>query len=245
MEAQNDKEIEHKRYLAQVQMRKEMALEETRANVGILELMRDKKKSYWDQMTSILTGSDVDKTLKAKIKDCKDATVKIIEKELTNDDDERQHMLELAIEVKKRQRVMKDTEHHNEGQLHDETVNQTKAFTRMQIDHARRKRAKDEEMETELFNYELECQESETHNRCQRISIRRALELKQQRNQQLEATKEALGLSSQELRKESGKKLRGNFTKQPHNIPPGDYVLGWMWDCEESSQIWASCSDVR
>jgi len=31
----------------------------------------------------------------------------------------------------------------------------------------------------------------------------------------------------------------------PHNIPPGDYVLGWRWDCEESSQIWASCSDVR
>jgi len=30
----------------------------------------------------------------------------------------------------------------------------------------------------------------------------------------------------------------------PKNLPPGDYVLGWRWDCEESNQIWASCSDV-
>merc|ERR1711915_15432 len=32
--------------------------------------------------------------------------------------------------------------------------------------------------------------------------------------------------------------------KIPDNIPLGDYVLGWRWDCEESTQIWASCSDV-
>jgi len=31
----------------------------------------------------------------------------------------------------------------------------------------------------------------------------------------------------------------------PDSLPPGDYVLGWRWDCEESSQIWASCSDVK
>ena len=30
----------------------------------------------------------------------------------------------------------------------------------------------------------------------------------------------------------------------PDNIPLGDYVLGWRWDCEESTQVWASCSDV-
>ena len=30
----------------------------------------------------------------------------------------------------------------------------------------------------------------------------------------------------------------------PASLPPGDYVLGWRWDCEESNQIWASCSDV-
>ena len=30
----------------------------------------------------------------------------------------------------------------------------------------------------------------------------------------------------------------------PDNLPAGDYVLGWRWDCEESNQIWASCSDV-
>ena len=31
----------------------------------------------------------------------------------------------------------------------------------------------------------------------------------------------------------------------PADLPPGDYVLGWRWDCEESNQIWQSCSDVR
>ena len=30
----------------------------------------------------------------------------------------------------------------------------------------------------------------------------------------------------------------------PADLPPGDYVLGWRWDCEESTQVWTSCSDV-
>ena len=30
----------------------------------------------------------------------------------------------------------------------------------------------------------------------------------------------------------------------PANMPAGDYVLGWRWDCEESTQIWSSCSDI-
>ena len=30
----------------------------------------------------------------------------------------------------------------------------------------------------------------------------------------------------------------------PKGTPPGAYVLGWRWDCEESNQIWQSCSDV-
>jgi hypothetical protein len=30
----------------------------------------------------------------------------------------------------------------------------------------------------------------------------------------------------------------------PAGLTPGDYVLGWRWDCEESNQIWQSCSDV-
>lgn len=30
----------------------------------------------------------------------------------------------------------------------------------------------------------------------------------------------------------------------PDSIPAGEYVLGWRWDCEESSQIWQSCSDI-
>ena len=31
----------------------------------------------------------------------------------------------------------------------------------------------------------------------------------------------------------------------PADTPPGKYVLGWRWDCEESNQIWQSCSDIE
>lgn len=30
----------------------------------------------------------------------------------------------------------------------------------------------------------------------------------------------------------------------PHDLSAGDYVLGFRWDCEESNQIWQSCSDI-
>ena len=30
----------------------------------------------------------------------------------------------------------------------------------------------------------------------------------------------------------------------PADLSPGEYVLGWRWDCEESTQVWTSCSDV-
>ena len=30
----------------------------------------------------------------------------------------------------------------------------------------------------------------------------------------------------------------------PADLPAGDYVLQFRWDCEESNQVWASCSDV-
>eukprot|EP00037_Helgoeca_nana_P029635 m.356205 g.356205 ORF g.356205 m.356205 type:complete len:377 (-) comp28018_c3_seq1:2541-3671(-) len=30
----------------------------------------------------------------------------------------------------------------------------------------------------------------------------------------------------------------------PADIHPSDYVLGWRWDCEESSQVWSSCADI-
>merc|ERR1711879_1012842 len=30
----------------------------------------------------------------------------------------------------------------------------------------------------------------------------------------------------------------------PSHLAPGEYVLGFRWDCEESSQVWSSCGDV-
>lgn len=30
----------------------------------------------------------------------------------------------------------------------------------------------------------------------------------------------------------------------PAALAPGDYVLGWRWDCEQTPQVWSSCSDV-
>eukprot|EP00039_Didymoeca_costata_P016271 m.287891 g.287891 ORF g.287891 m.287891 type:complete len:373 (-) comp16368_c0_seq18:199-1317(-) len=31
----------------------------------------------------------------------------------------------------------------------------------------------------------------------------------------------------------------------PKDLPAGDYVLGFRWDCEETAQIWSSCADVN
>lgn len=30
----------------------------------------------------------------------------------------------------------------------------------------------------------------------------------------------------------------------PTTIAPGDYVLGFRWDCEETTQVWSSCADI-
>jgi len=30
----------------------------------------------------------------------------------------------------------------------------------------------------------------------------------------------------------------------PKNLKAGNYVLGFRWDCEESTQVWSSCADV-
>ena len=30
----------------------------------------------------------------------------------------------------------------------------------------------------------------------------------------------------------------------PNDIPAGEYVLGWRWDCEQTTQIWSSCADI-
>lgn len=30
----------------------------------------------------------------------------------------------------------------------------------------------------------------------------------------------------------------------PAGTPPGKYVLGFRWDCEETAQIWSTCSDI-
>lgn len=32
--------------------------------------------------------------------------------------------------------------------------------------------------------------------------------------------------------------------KVPAHLAPGEYVLGFRWDCEKSAQVWASCADI-
>ena len=32
--------------------------------------------------------------------------------------------------------------------------------------------------------------------------------------------------------------------KIPEDVKPGDYVLGFRWDVEETAQVWSSCSDI-
>ena len=36
-----------------------------------------------------------------------------------------------------------------------------------------------------------------------------------------------------------------DYLRVPEHLTPGDYVLGFRWDCETSAQIWASCADVK
>ena len=30
----------------------------------------------------------------------------------------------------------------------------------------------------------------------------------------------------------------------PAELPKGDYVLSWRWDCEQTPQIWNTCADL-
>lgn len=31
----------------------------------------------------------------------------------------------------------------------------------------------------------------------------------------------------------------------PAGLAPGDYLLSWRWDCEQTTQIWQNCADIR
>jgi len=31
----------------------------------------------------------------------------------------------------------------------------------------------------------------------------------------------------------------------PSDIPSGEYLLSWRWDCEESTQVWQNCADIK
>ena len=30
----------------------------------------------------------------------------------------------------------------------------------------------------------------------------------------------------------------------PKDLKPGEYILSWRWDCEETPQVWNSCADI-
>ena len=36
-----------------------------------------------------------------------------------------------------------------------------------------------------------------------------------------------------------------DYLRVPEHLAPGDYVLGFRWDCETSAQVWQSCADVK
>jgi hypothetical protein len=35
-----------------------------------------------------------------------------------------------------------------------------------------------------------------------------------------------------------------DYLKVPAHLSPGEYVLGFRWDCESSAQVWQSCADI-
>jgi len=36
-----------------------------------------------------------------------------------------------------------------------------------------------------------------------------------------------------------------DYLRVPEHLEPGEYVLGFRWDCETSAQVWQSCADVK
>lgn len=36
-----------------------------------------------------------------------------------------------------------------------------------------------------------------------------------------------------------------DWLRVPQDTPPGDYVLGFRYDCEMTSQVWSSCADIQ
>jgi len=37
----------------------------------------------------------------------------------------------------------------------------------------------------------------------------------------------------------------GDYLEVPDNLEPGDYVLSFRWDCEQTSQVWATCASIK
>lgn len=35
-----------------------------------------------------------------------------------------------------------------------------------------------------------------------------------------------------------------DVVKVPSELPPGEYVLGWRYDCEATAQVWSNCADL-
>jgi len=35
-----------------------------------------------------------------------------------------------------------------------------------------------------------------------------------------------------------------DVVKVPADLPPGEYVLGWRYDCEATAQVWQNCADI-
>ena len=36
-----------------------------------------------------------------------------------------------------------------------------------------------------------------------------------------------------------------DLVKVPKEIPPGDYILSFRWDCQKTPQVWNSCANIR
>jgi len=35
-----------------------------------------------------------------------------------------------------------------------------------------------------------------------------------------------------------------DVVKVPEHLQPGEYVLGWRYDCEGTAQVWSNCADI-
>jgi len=210
VEARTRNQIEKHRHDQELSKKIQMAEDETKMNLTVVDVVREHKNEYHKLLMQNVHKNSKS-VLDAKVKTCEKKMFKTLEAEL---DDRGMHlMLTMMKENKDGELEVTKASHENEGRLRQAQLAIEQRKLEQRLKHLKMKAEKEEELKNKHESFRLLCLELVEQNRQQTESITRATEMKTQRKQQLERTKEALGLTDKDMRAENGKALRGNFTK--------------------------------